>query len=226
MRHPFFDPSRVALQRWLGPAALGAASAFAGATEPPAAPPAPPLWLAVLSPGNAQRSGAAVPGDWSETAVRQAALAATWPADIVQWCSLYLRLPVPQPWADEATALQRQAALAAEVLRRGDVHLYRSAFVPLPTAGAPGHSIDPSLRQAALGDAASALLQARLAQQQGQAHRQLGWLQFAAALGSDEAAYALALHYRRESQPLLAAQFEARAVALGFQPPPALGHRR
>lgn len=56
--------------------------------------------------------------------------------------------------------------------------------------------------------------------------RALGWLQYAAALGSEDAAYALALHYRRDAQPLLAARYESRAAELGLQPPPALDHLR
>jgi hypothetical protein len=45
-------------------------------------------------------------------------------------------------------------------------------------------------------------------------------------LGDEKANYELALHYRREAQPVLAAQYEARAVELGFTPPRALDHVR
>jgi hypothetical protein len=51
-------------------------------------------------------------------------------------------------------------------------------------------------------------------------------MQYAAALGNGIASYELALHYRRVEQPLLAAQFEARARELGYTPPPSLDNSR
>jgi hypothetical protein len=51
-------------------------------------------------------------------------------------------------------------------------------------------------------------------------------MQYAAALGNGIASYELALHYRRTEQPLLASQFEARARALGYTPPPSLDNTR
>ena len=117
----------------------------------------------------------------------------------------------------------QRARITGDILRRRDVLLFRSAFDP---ALAPG-AVAEELRLAALGDAGAAL---RLAHQasdgRGQPRRQLGWSQYASLLGSEQAAYALALHYRRESQPLLAAQFESRALALGFVPLPSLDHTR
>ena len=84
--------------------------------------------------------------------------------------------------------------------------------------------IESTLRLAALGDPAASRSGCRRGM--AAAARHVGWLQFAARLGSDEAACALALHYRRDAQPLRAARREARAIELGFQPPPALDHRR
>jgi hypothetical protein len=46
------------------------------------------------------------------------------------------------------------------------------------------------------------------------------------ALGNGIASYELALHYRAYAQPLLAAQFEARARELGYVPPPTLDNVR
>ncbi len=53
-----------------------------------------------------------------------------------------------------------------------------------------------------------------------------GWMQFASALGNGIASYELALYYRGQDQPLLAAQFESRARELGYTPPPTLDHYR
>ena len=57
-------------------------------------------------------------------------------------------------------------------------------------------------------------------------NRYEGWMQYAAALGNGIACYELALYYRNQDQPLLAAQFETRARELGFTPPPSLDHKR
>lgn len=166
-----------------------------------------------------------LPGD--EVALRHALLNATWPADIARLADDYLRLHGQQAWATEAALLLRRASLSAALLRRNDVPLFRAAFAA-PAAGDDGASAD--LRQAALGDAAAAWRQAgrsaTLAAAAGNLHRQIGWLHYAAALGSEQAAYALALHYRRTAQPLLAAQFETRAAALGHVMPTALAHTR
>ena len=122
---------------------------------------------------------------------------------------------------------------AAPILRRTDVRLYRSAFQP---GAAAERGAD--IAKAGRGDKDAA---ARL----GRAHspyggstayggepvkadvgRFEGWLQYAAALGNGIASYDLALHYRRADQPLLAAQFEARARDLGYTPPPSLDNTR
>jgi hypothetical protein len=53
-----------------------------------------------------------------------------------------------------------------------------------------------------------------------------GWMRYATALGNGIASYELALFYRRNGQPLYAAQYEARARALGYTPPPSLDQSR
>ena len=55
---------------------------------------------------------------------------------------------------------------------------------------------------------------------------QVGWLQLAAELGEQRAAYELALHFRRKAQPLMASQYEQRAAQLGFPALPSLDHAR
>jgi hypothetical protein len=54
----------------------------------------------------------------------------------------------------------------------------------------------------------------------------VGWLQLASLLGDDRASYELALHFRRTDQLVLAARYEAVALALGYQPAAGLDHVR
>jgi hypothetical protein len=165
--------------------------------------------------------------DGSETEVRVAALQALWPADLVQLTSQYLQQYPRGPWADVARSWQRRATDSVRVLSRGDVHLYRSAFQGTGEAA----SINDEIREAALGSQAAAL---RLAYkyQKGEGgltqdqNRYVGWMQFASVLGSAPASYELALYFRKEGQPALASQYEARAVSLGYNPPLALDHVR
>ena len=191
---------------------------------PPALPdgasPRHTTWLARFDAPPAAQP-AALPPD--EPTLRQGVQQALWPADIVRLADAYLGRFAAQPWAAEARALRQQAEPAAHLLLRPEVQLFRSAFVAAP-ADDPA-AVD--LRLAALGDRAAALRLAQPSpQMQAGSKRQLGWLQFAAALGSEQAAYALALHYRRAAQPLLAAQHEAQALALGHVPPVSLDHTR
>ena len=165
--------------------------------------------------------------DGSETDMRVAALQALWPADLVQLTSQYLQQYPRGPWADVARNWQRRATDSVRALNRGDVHLYRGAFQGTGEAA----SINDEIREAALGSHAAAM---RLAYryQKGEGgltpdeNRYLGWMQFASVLGSAPASYELALHFRKEGQPALAAQYEARAVSLGYNPPLALDHVR
>jgi hypothetical protein len=159
-----------------------------------------------------------------EPELRQAAQSALWPADIVRLVADYLARFPDRPWAAEAAEIQPRALRTAALLRRNDVQLFRSAF-DVPAADS-GIDVD-LLRKAALGDPAAALALAhQVGRLDGGARREIGWLQYASQLGSQQAAYALALYYRRESQPLLAGLHEARAIELGYVPPPSLEHER
>ena len=159
----------------------------------------------------------------TESGLRLAAQQALWPADIVRLSADYLRLYPQHPWAADAGRIHQRARWTADLLQQAEVQLYRPAF---DARGVSADHID-ELRLAALGDpAASWRIAQRLPARDGRWWRHVGWLQYAASLGSDEAAYALALHYRRDGQALLAARYEARAIALGFELPPALNHRR
>ncbi len=181
------------------------------------------LGLSLLSGAGALHAAAPE----SESELRQELQQAVWPADIVRLADQYLSRYPGAAWAGSANALRERAGLTMVVLKRNDVRLYRSAFHPATEVG----STQDDLRRAALGDIAAAVRLAHL-HQRGEAgmpqdmNRYVGWLQYASMLGDDRASYELALHFRREAQPVLAAKYEARAVELGFTPPRDLDHVR
>lgn len=188
----------------------------------------PPLQRTLLLLGLTAALGlaAAARAGESEAGLQQQVQQALWPADIVASADQYLGSYPQGPFAGQARALREQAATAQRVLSRRDVQLYRSAFQP-----AADDAARAELRRAALGDRQAAV---RLAHgfHRGtgslprDANRYVGWLQYAASLGDERASYELALHFRRDAQPVLAAVYEARAVELGFTPPRDLDHVR
>jgi hypothetical protein len=144
--------------------------------------------------------------------------AAMWPAEVARLADEFLAHHPSSRLVDSAKVAREGAREAMQILKRNDVRLFRSAFQPGP--GAPA----AELAKAGRGDKDAA---ARLARSHGRdSSRYEGWLQYAAALGNGIASYELALHYRRVEQPLLAAQYEARARALGYTPPPSLDNSR
>lgn len=163
----------------------------------------------------------------SEQALSQALAEATWPADISRLAANYLeRYPLAEG-AGAARRLQQQTAKPEAVLARTDVRLYRRAFAV--AASAPQLSED--IHAAALGDHAAAMRMSQV-HQRGEhgaakdARLSLGWLQYAAALGNDQAAYDLAIYFRQQDQPAVASQYEAMAVALNHPFPTVLDHMR
>lgn len=167
----------------------------------------------------------------SESALRQEVEQALWPHDIAELATDYMRLYPANPGGTWARELREKARIAMRALGSEDVNLYKSAFQPhrVPLNAPPTANED--LRKAALGDKEAALRVAKVYERADagpgpELDRYVGWLQFAAGLGNDKAAYDLALLYRRLDQPALAAKFETRAVELGFKPPPALDHNR
>jgi hypothetical protein len=166
---------------------------------------------------------AAPPDAGAEPALRQAVEQAVWPGDIVQAAERYLRAFPDTATAGEVQAIRDRAAGSWRLLRSSEVRLYRSAFAVQDPAQAQ------ELRQAALGDREAAVRLAQANRGYDETHgtqRQVGWLQFAALLGDERASYSLALHFRRTGQPVLAAHYEALAVALGYQPAVALDNVR
>ena len=150
-----------------------------------------------------------------------------WPNDVLRIADDYLKRYPTSPLAGGAHVAREGATDAAKVLRSSEVRLYRSAF----QAKASAEEIVADLRKAARGDKDAAARIARLYQS---GHSELGadpnryegWLQYAAGLGNGIAAYELALHYRRQGQPLPAAQYESRSRSLGYTPPPTLDNTR
>lgn len=151
-----------------------------------------------------------------------------WPADVVKFADEYIKRFPRSKLAPSAEVARDGATDAAKVMQRNDVRLYRSAFkvqADTPT------SLQRELRKAARGDKDAAARIGRWYKSGTEgvptdANRYVGWLQFAAALGNGIASYELALYYRTQDQPVLAAQFETRARELGYTPPPSLDHYR
>ena len=144
--------------------------------------------------------------------------AACWPADITRLAEEFLKHHPSSRLAASAQVAREGAREAQQILRRTDVRLFKSAFQP----GDQAPLVE--LAKAGRGDKDAAARIARLHERG--SSRYEGWLQYAAALGNGIASYELALHYRRVEQPLLAAQYEARARALGYTPPPSLDNTR
>jgi TPR repeat protein len=191
---------RTLITAWTGLLLLGATTAMAAEnTQEPAAP----------------------------TALQQRLERATSPAELVELADQLLsQTQDPQSLAQWAETRERAAA-TLRALSSNSLKLGRSAFKVSAANAEQQHD----LHQAALGDSEAALRLARR-YQTGEAafpvepHRYVAWLQFAAELGNDAAAYELALFYRTSGQPALAAIYETRAVALGYTVPVALDHVR
>jgi uncharacterized caspase-like protein len=151
----------------------------------------------------------------------------TWPADIVRLAEAYLKAYPDSRLVGGAQVAHEGANDAVKALRSNEVRLYRSAF-QLKTSRT---ELLDELRKAARGDKDAA---ARIARHYLRGaediapdpNRYEGWLQYAAALGNGIACYELALFYRRQGQPVPAAQYESRAKELGYTPPPTLDNIR
>ncbi|CAD5372693.1 CASPASE_P20 domain-containing protein [Rubrivivax sp. A210] len=206
-QYPFIAEN-TRIQRRLAPRAAAAAAVAGTAASAVAAPSLPPRFE-----DNAEEQ---------DYARLQSAI---WPPEVARLATEYLAKHPKSRLAGSAEVAREGAAEAAKILRRNDVRLFRSAF-DLP-AGNTG-DIAADLTKAARGnkDAAARLGRSYRAKDAADRGRYEGWLQYAAALGNGIASYELALHYRRFDQPLLAAQFESRALDLGYTPPPSLDNTR
>ena len=150
-----------------------------------------------------------------------------WPADIVKLAETYLQRYPTSRLVGGAQVAREGASDAVKALRSNEVKLYRSAFQPKTSE----ERWLAEWRKAARGDKDAAARIAR-AYLRGDAdiapdpNRYEGWLQYASALGNGIACYELAVHYRRQGQPVPAAQYETRARDLGYTPPTSLDNQR
>ena len=159
-------------------------------------------------------------GDWAKLE------AALWPPDVAKLGAEFLKTHPDSKLAGSAQVARDGAQEAAQILRRNDVRLYRSAFQLGPDLAAERAG---DVVKAGRGDKDAAARLGRTYSRDSSrfdTSRFEGWMQYAAALGNGIASYDLALHYRRTDQPLLASQFEARARDLGYTPPPSLDNTR
>lgn len=187
------------------------------------------LFGTCLSACAAPSAGSAMAGD--EGQLRDRLEQTLWPADIVRVAGDYLRAYPDGQAAPAAREMLSGAQSAMRALQRNDVRLYRAAFRENVAPDAQGQSVKEDMHRAALGDPAAAM---RLAHrhQRGEGglaadlNRYVGWLQLASVLGDEHASYELALYFRKENQPVLAAEYEARAQDLGFELPTVLDHVR
>ena len=152
---------------------------------------------------------------------------ARWPADIVRVAGLYVANYPLGPSAPAARAELERARNTKRLLERSDIRLYRTDFL---SEGTPP-MVQEDVRKAALADHEAAVRVAHLYRDgesgiQPNPGHYVGWLQYSAALGNGPGSYELAVFYRKEDQPALAAPYEARAEELGFKAPPALDHVR
>ena len=116
-----------------------------------------------------------------------------------------------QPYVPASEAARSELDRARSTMRlreRSDIRRYRADFTG---EGAVAPQAADDVRKAAL--AVDGL-------------HDIGWLQYSAVLGSAAGSYALAMHFRKDNQPALAAPYKARAGELGFKIPAALDNVR
>lgn len=180
-------------------------------------------WLWIVVAGLVLGSAAQAAED-NEPTMRAAVETALWPGDIVRAADKYLRDHPAGDGAEAVRELRQRAAQTWQIVGRNDVQLYRGAFVPRE-----GGETLQDMHRASLGDRDAAVRLAhasrRAADPQGQ-QRYVGWLQLASLLGDERASYELARHFRAVDNLVLAARYEAVAIALGYQPAPGLDHVR
>lgn len=165
--------------------------------------------------------GVAQASNEAEPPVRAQMLSAAWPSLARLHADQSLQDFPSGPASQQAQVLSERAQKVAEVMNRNDVALYMRAVNE--TAG--NQLLASDVLAAMQGDTKAAIRLAHAAKED-RPQRFVGWLQLAAALGDEQAAYDLALFFRTQGQPALAAKYETQAVALGFVRPTVLDHSR
>lgn len=150
-----------------------------------------------------------------------------WPPDLLALMDRFLA-KYPQSEARTLLELSRKGVIqAARALNRRDLKLHRTGFV-LPD-GVQSEFAQEDLLRASRGDKDAAARVGRLHRESKSMHAQFrfeAWMMYATALGNGIACYELALFYRNQDQPALAAAAESKALELGFSPPASLDHFR
>lgn len=150
-----------------------------------------------------------------------------WPPDALTLSDRFL-VKFPHSEARVLVELSRKGfILASRALNRRDLKLHRTGFV-LPEEGQSDYAQEDLLR-ASRGDKDAAARVGRLHRESKSLHapfRFEAWMMYATALGNGIACYELALFYRNQNQPALAAAAESKALELGFSPPAGLDHFR
>lgn len=178
-------------------------------------------------------AAAAAPADIDEDAELKKLERLAWPAEVLQVAEAFLKARPDSAFAPGVQVARDGARTAMRALQRSDVRLFKAAFATSDDMPADQRQ---DLLRCGRGDKDAAARMAwrfREGARGGAGYggsatqsRYEGWLQFAVALGNGIASYELALHFRNTGQPLLAAQFEARARELGYTPPPDLDNVR
>jgi hypothetical protein len=150
-----------------------------------------------------------------------------WPLDVLNLSDRFLT-KYPNTEARMWVELSRKGViLASRALNRRDLKLHRTGFV-LPD-GVNSDFAHEDLLRASRGDKDAAARVGRLHRESSEMYalfRFEAWMMYATALGNGIACYELALFYRNQNQPALAAAAESKAVELGFSPPVGLDHFR
>ncbi|MDX1667880.1 MAG: caspase family protein [Limnobacter sp.] len=151
---------------------------------------------------------------------------ANWPPHVLGLIERFVNTFPDSHRVPLARVYEEGARQAFDALKDPKIRLYRTSF-QLPDHAS--NEAQKDLARAARGDKDAAARLAGLYRSLDDKQSKLryeGWLQLASRLGNGLAAYELALLYRRLNLPQPAASAEARAVSLGYTPPPGLGHER
>lgn len=189
-------------------------------------PPEPPKVVAP-APAAVPEPGVPVRNEAADLAALDAALL---PREVFNLASEFLKNHPRSRLAGSATVARLGAEEARSRLALPEVTLTAAAFDRPANANAEMLS---ELAKAGRGDKDAAARIGRtfapsnlFGMTRADTTRYEGWMRYATALGNGIASYELALFYRRNGQPLFAAQYEARARQLGYTPPPSLDQSR
>lgn len=195
--------------------------------RPPEPPRGAPTPAPTAAPAATPEPGVPVRNEAADLAALDAALL---PREVFTLASEFLKNHPRSRLAGSATVARLGAEEARSRLALPEVTLTAAAFDRPANANA---EVLSELAKAGRGDKDAAARIGRtfapsnlFGMTRSDTTRYEGWMRYATALGNGIASYELALFYRRNGQPLFAAQYEARARQLGYTPPPSLDQSR